>query len=443
MATKFRTLEEAAQMIGVSPDDLIEMRSRGEIFGYRDGASWKFKHEEIERVIGERGSQIGSGESAILSANDEDFESLISGLSSKILADKAQEEAESVLVSEEELGVSTGKSTIIGKGKQPVEPSGESDLKLADEGSIKGGSGTGSDKLLEAPGSKLAVGGDSDVLGGSDLNIAGGSGTGDMPMVPAKGPGSTGGLDLGEKLSMGEDDDLELGSSDSALDEEIEPKKGSGSGSGVGSDVTLGAGDSGINLSPTDSGLSLDEEPLDLVPGGSSVDSLELPEDDEVISLEQEAADPDQATQLKADQDFQLTPAGAEAIDDESDSGSQVIALEDSEAFDQEAATMLKSEPGGALAADAFQPMGDPGMGAGGAMGGMAPAQPVYVQVPVVEAPYSIWNVLSLMAIALMLSLGAMMMVDVMLNMWSFSGQSSITTGIMDMFTSTFGLDNT
>jgi hypothetical protein len=51
--------------------------------------------------------------------------------------------------------------------------------------------------------------------------------------------------------------------------------------------------------------------------------------------------------------------------------------------------------------------------------------------------------VLSLMAIVLMLSLGAMMMVDVMLNMWSFNGNTSVTTGIMDMFTSTFGLDNT
>lgn len=448
MAGKFVELSEAAKMIGVSPEELVEMRSRGEIFGYRDGASWKFKLEEVERVLGERGSRVGTGESAILGASDEDFDSLISGLSSQILAEKAQEEAESVLVSEEELGVSTGKSTIIGKGKEPVEPTGESDLKLADEGSMKGGSGTGSDKLLEAPGSKLVVGGDSDVLGGSDLNIATGSGTGDMPMVPAKGPGSTGGLDLGEKLSLGAEDDLELGSSDSALDEEINPKKkaGSGTGSGIGSDVTLGAGDSGINLSPTDSGLSLDEEPLDLVSPGSSVESLELPEDDEVISLEQEAADPDQATQLKADQDFQLTPAGQEAVEDESDSGSQVIALEDSEAFDQEAATMLKADPGGPLAADAFQPMAADagmGMGAAGAMGGLAPAQPVYVQVPVVEAPYSIWNVLSLMAIALMLSFGAMMMVDVMLNMWSFSGSSSITTGIMDMFTSTFGLDNT
>ena len=33
--------------------NLVEMRSRGDIFGYRDGASWKFKPEEIERVASE------------------------------------------------------------------------------------------------------------------------------------------------------------------------------------------------------------------------------------------------------------------------------------------------------------------------------------------------------------------------------------------------------
>jgi hypothetical protein len=33
-------------------------------------------------------------------------------------------------------------------------------------------------------------------------------------------------------------------------------------------------------------------------------------------------------------------------------------------------------------------------------------------------------------------------MVDVMFNMWSFSGSTSITTGIMDMVTATAGLDN-
>ena len=49
----FVSLEDAAKRLGVSTDQLIEMRSRGEIFGFRDGASWKFKPEEIERVAAE------------------------------------------------------------------------------------------------------------------------------------------------------------------------------------------------------------------------------------------------------------------------------------------------------------------------------------------------------------------------------------------------------
>jgi hypothetical protein len=432
MAGKFVDLNEAAQMIGVTPEQLVEMRSKGTIFGYRDGASWKFKLEEVERVVSERAAP--RGDSSILSGKDEEFETLITGLSSKILAEKAQEESGSILVSEQELGVSaTGQSTIIGKPKKGQPSPQDSDIKLATDDELM----PGSDKLLEAPGSKLVRGPhESDVLGGSDIKVKGGSGTGDMPALTgsSKKPGSSGGgLDLGPNLVLDERDQSD---SDSALDEDVKLDKGpSGTGSGKGSDVTLGAGDSGINLAPTDSGLSLEEEPLDLG-GGSSVESLELPEDDEVISLEQEAADPDQATQLKADNEFLLSP-GEAMTEDESDSGSQVIALEDSEAFDQDAATMLKADQ--ALAADAFQPMPDAmaGMAAGPGLGG----QPVYVQVPVQEIPYSIWNVLSLSLIVLLLTLTGMLMVDVMLNMWSFSGSTSASTSIMDFFIKTFNLD--
>jgi len=428
MAGKFVELSEAAKMIGVSPDELIEMRSKGGIFGYRDGASWKFKLEEVERVIADRagGPRRGS-DSSVMSADDEEF---ITGLSSKILAEKAQEESGSILVSEEELGISaTGSSTIIGKGK--TKPS-DSDIQLASDSNIV----PGSDKLLEAPGSRLQLGADAgDVLSGSDIKIKGGSGTGDMPVAR---PGSSGGgLDLGPTLSL---DEREESDSDSALDEVKLDRGPGGTGSGKGSDVTLGAGDSGINLKPADSGLSLEEEPLELG-GGSGVDSLELPEDEEVISLDADAADPDQATQLKADNEFLLAPG--DKAEDESDSGSQVIALEDSEAFDQDAATMLGAQQAAApvLTADAFQPMGADLGAPGMAAPGMAPGQPVYVQVPAQEMPYSVWNVLSLGTVALLLALGGMLMTDVMLNMWSFSGTTSASTQVMDFFIKTFNLD--
>ena len=51
MAGKFVDLQEAATMLGLSPEEVVDMRSKGDIFGYRDGASWKFKTEEVQRVI--------------------------------------------------------------------------------------------------------------------------------------------------------------------------------------------------------------------------------------------------------------------------------------------------------------------------------------------------------------------------------------------------------
>jgi len=418
MAGKFVDLSEAATMLGVAAEEVVEMRSKGDIFGYRDGASWKFKTEEVQRVIRERGVEGRPGaDSGILSANDEDFENLISGLSSKILAEKAQEESESgsVLISEQELGVSaTGQSTIIGKGKDAEQKAAESDLRLADSNVLGGGS----DKLIEAPGNRLDAASASDVLHGSDLKSATGSGTGDMP---GPKPGSTGGLVANDDLALGDEDEQ---SSDSALEDELLPKKGSG----IGSDVTLGSGDSGINLSPSDSGLSLEEEPLDL--GGSGVESLELPEDEDVIAVQTaEGVGSDVGTQVKADNEFLLS-AGDTLQEEDSDSGSQVIALEDSESFDQEAATMLKSEPGAALEEEAFHPIGVEA-GFAGPGPGMA-AAPTYVQVPSAEASYSVWNVVSLGLVAGVLALSGMMMVDVMLNMWVYSGTSSISTGIMD-----------
>ena len=53
MAGKFIELEAAARMLGMSVERFSELRQRGEIHGYRDGASWKFKPEEIQRVADE------------------------------------------------------------------------------------------------------------------------------------------------------------------------------------------------------------------------------------------------------------------------------------------------------------------------------------------------------------------------------------------------------
>ena len=97
----------------------------------------------------------------------------------------------------------------------------------------------------------------------------------------------------------------------------------------------LEANTSGINLSANESGIAIDEEPLEM--GGSDIDELEIPEDDDLIILEN-VADQDAATLMQED-DFNLTPLEA-SLDEDDSSGSQVIALEDSEIYaDDSAAT--------------------------------------------------------------------------------------------------------
>ena len=52
MATKFIDLETAARELGISVDKLSEMRENNEIRGFRDGATWKFKPEDVEQLKG-------------------------------------------------------------------------------------------------------------------------------------------------------------------------------------------------------------------------------------------------------------------------------------------------------------------------------------------------------------------------------------------------------
>ncbi len=110
------------------------------------------------------------------------------------------------------------------------------------------------------------------------------------------------------------DGDLEL-----ADDDEDELVLGSGS------DIAL-ATDSGINLmSPSDSGLSLEDEPLDLA--GTGISGLDLAtEGSGVGSGAGSAAASGSLVDFQQDEEFQLSPSGGIEMDE--DSGSQVIELE-------------------------------------------------------------------------------------------------------------------
>ena len=52
---QFYTLEEAARMLGISPDDLKKMAQRNEIRHFSDRGSMRFRAQEIEELARRRG----------------------------------------------------------------------------------------------------------------------------------------------------------------------------------------------------------------------------------------------------------------------------------------------------------------------------------------------------------------------------------------------------
>jgi hypothetical protein len=227
-------------------------------------------------------------------------------------------------------------------------------------------------------------------------------------------------------------------------------------GSDTGSDLALGAGDSGISLgspsdsglsleadsgislqSATDSGLSLEEDDVDF--GGSSISSLELPEDEDLVALDET----EEVTPVQKDEEFMLSPSD-EMFGDESDSGSQVIALEDSEAFEQDAAILQTDGGGQALLVETagLEAKLDSLDGGVSAMAITPGAAPAYAPAPDLnEAPYSIWNLMGLMMILLFLSISGVLMMDIVRNMWAWEEARDVSTSISDGVTTAFGLN--
>jgi hypothetical protein len=463
MGKKFVDADEAAKMLGISVDALNEMRDRHEVFPVRDGGQWKYKFDDVERLAADRSADSGSGEADYDEAGSLD----------------------SILLSEVELGHSgaSQSSTVIGKMN---EPSPESDMRIAEPKPQKLREPLS--RMPESPSELPNMGSDVHLAGGSDVGKAG-SGlskkfdaldTLDLELPPALSSSGTdsdrvlkkkedsglakkkedsGILSLDDNaLSLGEEPLSKLGGSSSkrraagsAIDlsgqDDDDLVLGSGSS---GSDLTHSAGgDSGISLiDPSDSGLALDDDVMEAQgtnPGGTS---LNLGGGDDDLILLEEEGDPNVATQLKADDDFLLTP-----MDDgggqESDSGSQVIALDSESDFNESEATMIGGRVAGAglLEPDSGDFGGGFAAAEGGPALGLAPggmplsprAAAAMMEAPeVIEAPFSVFTVMLLLLCVLVLVVAGMMSYDLLRNMWSWDGAYSVNSSLMDAILSTF-----
>ena len=73
MASNYYSIDKAAEVLGVTTEEVKEMRERRELYGLRDGATWKFKAADVDRLAAERES---GGEEP----NDDEGDVLLSDL---------------------------------------------------------------------------------------------------------------------------------------------------------------------------------------------------------------------------------------------------------------------------------------------------------------------------------------------------------------------------
>jgi hypothetical protein len=432
MALKLLSLEEAARFVGVPVEELNQLRERRQISGYRDGASWKFKEQDLTRLK-QRLAEPDEESSEEFDFALQDSEELID-----LPSDMVEEDARSddiVLLSDLELGESGPgtSSTIIGQAG--VQSPAESDIQIVtDDDSFPLSSGdSAAPATVKASDSgsnvRLVVDDQFDVSSEADTQLR-------IQRQPPSGPGS--GLDLaspGIAASAGTSD---IALADDSLSDELVLGEPTGSSSGSrgsktgdsgialevqqleddelvigGSDITLGTADSGISLaSPSDSGLSL-EEPLALRPAEKARLEPSLDE----VSLED-------SSDAGSDDDFLLTPMQDA---EEEDSGSQVIALDSESSFGSDmlgddvgmGAGMFEEDLGAAAAVD---PLAATTALAGAAAPAVLPR----------ESPYTVWNIVSLSACAVILGLTGMLMVDLMRNLWSWDTPYSINSSLAD-----------
>ena len=184
MAQKYYNSEETAKALGVSEEEVRQMAQRQELHGYRDGAQWKFKTEDVDQLAQQRSAQPP--------ATPEEVEG-------------------DVLLSELELGPSAsgGSGTVIGGAEDGGKPSADSDLKLGEE------SGPPQTAAADELGSKVTQFEELDLALEEDLTLEDSKLTSDEEAGSGDSSVDVAGKDL-------EDDDLVLG------------------GSGAGSDITIG-----------------------------------------------------------------------------------------------------------------------------------------------------------------------------------------------------------
>ena len=322
MSKKYLSLDEAASMLGIPREELTRLRERGELRGFADRGTWKFKFEDVQNLgrsrqmdsdpdvplINESAlSDSGSGSGSDLPARGPSDSSTVLGGSDPLSTSDSDVRLimEGAAASSSDMSDSDSDVKLVGEGsdsdvKLADEADSDSDVKLVGDETVrelnvppsladsdsdvkivpgKGGKSKESlsDTLADKSDSDVQIiddkakseaASDSDVaILGSDsdiaLDFATDEGESSSVLADESGAGISGsgllGKGSGISLSGPSDSGISLGADEDEGITLAPDKSDSGiSLAGAESGISLAGGDSGISLSSADSGISLE-----------------------------------------------------------------------------------------------------------------------------------------------------------------------------------------
>lgn len=348
MAKKYLSIQEAADQLGISTDELTRMREKGDVRGFADRGTWKFKLEDIEKLGRIRQPDSDPdvqlmddvGTHSVLD-DEEDASEHATTMSTTIRRDQdggsefelpdlgSTSDSDVRLILDEELMLGDGGDSAPDAGLLANAQS-DSDVRLVEEPNPIVDDGSDSDVKLvsnDSDSDVRLVSQADDLLTDSDSDVA---------LVT-----SDAGLDSEDSILLSEGSDIALEEEDSITG---------------GSSIKL-AGESGISLSsPADSGISLEKDSGITLKQDSGITL----EEDSGITLEPEGDDLNQTIPMlktmgdedEADDTQFEVPAldggdesefELQSLDDETETEANVLLFDDEDdGVDSQAATVVK-----------------------------------------------------------------------------------------------------
>ncbi|MDR2437787.1 MAG: helix-turn-helix domain-containing protein [Planctomycetaceae bacterium] len=385
MSSEYYSLEKAAEVLALPTAEVNRLREKNQLRAFRDGSSWKFRKVDVDNYLAESIKNRGKNEK---STSDSDFDLL--GMSD-------DEESPTLLADLPSF------DSLMEEGITPddkminVTPSSQPASNIILE------------KNISDPTNKASVIDDDLMLSADDLILSE-----DSNVLPDS---------LSVSKSSASDIDL-------AADDDLVLDSGGSSGQ-----LNL-AGDSGLSL--LDIADNID---LQLVEKGGSDVQLELDDNDDILSLMEEdlVVENTSTIAIPVEDDFQLTPDAGFMSTDDSESASQVIALDEDNIF-------ATSDGSSGFGTDIpFAPATPAAETTQGATFGTTPfttapeefvaRTPEMVSVvPVTtEFTYTPWHIFWIVFATVFLIPPGIMILDLIIHIWSWGEPFVINSSIMDL----------